>query len=70
MDRRTLLAGAVGLLAAPLVAGAQPANKLARVGILYFATSAFRPDTDPSDRAYVAGLRDHGYVVGQNVVIE
>jgi ABC transporter substrate binding protein len=38
--------------------------------MLYGASPAFRPDTDPSDRAIAAGLRDHGYVVGQNVVVE
>ena len=60
----------LALLAAPLVAGAQPANKLPRVGILYGASPAFHPDADPADRAFATGLRAHGYVIGQNVAIE
>jgi putative ABC transport system substrate-binding protein len=57
-------------LLAPLAAGAQPPGKPARLGILYGASPAFAPDTDYFDRGVVVGLRDHGYVVGQNLVIE
>ncbi len=34
MDRRTFIAGTLSLLAAPLAAGAQPAPKLAQIGLL------------------------------------
>ena len=60
----------LALFAAPLTLEAQQAGKPARIGILWGATPAFRPDTDPSDRALVAGLQAHGYVIGQNVAIE
>jgi putative ABC transport system substrate-binding protein len=70
MERRALLGGMLSVAATPLVARGQPAGKPARLGILYAASPAFRPETDPDDRALVAGLRDQGYTVGQNVVIE
>jgi len=57
-------------LATPLPVRAQPAIKPARIGILYGASPAFAPETEYFDRGIVAGLRDHGYVVGQNVEIE
>src|SRR5215470_10346018 len=60
----------LALLAAPLAADAQqPAGKVYRVGILY-ASTGFDPDADPTERALIDGLREHGYVVGQNLVIE
>src|SRR5262245_42959337 len=67
MDRRTFL-GTVGIaLTAPLAAEAQPVPKVARIGYL----SVTSPD---ADKIYLAafrqGLREHGYVEGDNVVIE
>jgi len=67
MDRRAFfgtLAG--GLLAAPLAAGAQQADKIARIGYLSLdgATSA------GTREAFLQGLRDLGYVEGRNVVIQ
>jgi putative ABC transport system substrate-binding protein len=60
----------LALLAAPLAAEAQqPAGKVYRIGILYMSTG-FDPDADPTERALIDGLREHGYVVGQNLVIE
>ena len=64
-----LLVLALGLLAAPLAVGAQPPGKVWRIGILY-ASTGFDPSADPTKRALVDGLREHGYVVGQNLVIE
>lgn len=64
MDRRTLLAGAVGLLAAPLAVNAQPAAKTYRVGLL-------AGGSPPSHRAPLTeALRELGYVEGQNLLIE
>ncbi len=60
----------IGLLVAPLVAEAQSSGKVYRIGILYAASPEFNPNADPTDRALVDGLREHGYVVGQNLVIE
>jgi putative ABC transport system substrate-binding protein len=57
-------------LTAPLAVGAQQPAKPARLRILYGSTPAFDPVSDTSDRAIVQGLRENGYVVGQNVVIE
>jgi putative ABC transport system substrate-binding protein len=68
MERRTFLGVITGaLLAAPLVAGAQQAGKVPRIGFL----SA----TSPSDRprlldAFRQGLRELGWVEGQNIVID
>ena len=55
---------ALGVLAAPLAADAQPAGKVPRIGIL-------NPGSPSSihDRLR-EGLRDLGYVEGQNLVIE
>src|SRR5262245_312491 len=60
----------LALLAAPLAANAQqPAGKVYRIGILY-ASTGFDPNADPTERALIDGLREHGYVVGQNLLIE
>jgi len=64
--RRFVFTAAVGVLAAPLAAEAQPmAGKVWRIG--YVAPPA-GPNamTDP----FVRGLRDGGYVEGRNVIIE
>ncbi len=61
----TLVALACGLLAAPLAAAQQPA-RVRRIGYLGFA-----PSMSPHlVEAFRRGLRDLGYVEGQNVVIE
>src|SRR5215471_1375338 len=65
MDRRTFLAGTGAvLLAGPLVAKAQQAKEVPRIG--YLLPNASRP----TNEAFWAGLRDLGYVEGQNVTIE
>jgi putative ABC transport system substrate-binding protein len=55
----------LGLLAAPLVAAAQPARKVYRIGFL----RAGQPPTAWVE-AFQQGLRERGYVEGQNIVIE
>jgi putative tryptophan/tyrosine transport system substrate-binding protein len=52
------------LVAAPLDARAQPAGKIPRVG---YATSGIRSAIVD---AFERGLRESGYVIGQNVVVE
>jgi putative tryptophan/tyrosine transport system substrate-binding protein len=66
MDRRTWLVGPLGLLTAPLVAAAQPPVKVFRIGIL----TATRPQASHLWAAFFQGLRELGYVEGQNVIIE
>jgi ABC-type uncharacterized transport system substrate-binding protein len=55
---------AFGLLAAPLIAEAQPAGKTPRVGFLVMARN---PGVESS---FPRGLRDRGYVEGRDVIIE
>jgi putative ABC transport system substrate-binding protein len=74
MDRRAFIGTlAGGLLAAPLVAQAQP-GKVWRIGVLGFApTTADMVGPDPKSpaiNALVRGLRELGYVYGQPFVTE
>ncbi len=55
------------LLAGPLPAEAQQAGKVHRIGFLRFFPG---PPTTPIHIAFRQGLRELGYVEGQNVVIE
>ena len=65
MNRRAFLAtSAGGLLTAPLAAAAQqPRGKSARIGLLGDVPSFL-------DEAFRQGLRELGYIEGQNIVIE
>ena len=66
MDRRTFLAGTGAVvLAVPLAAQAQKPTKVYRIGFL-------RAGSPPTIwiEAFQQGLRERGYVNGQNVVIE
>ena len=56
----------ISLILAPFAAEAQQAGKVARLGVLLFGT----PATDPNLAAFVAGLRDLGYVEGRNLALE
>src|SRR5438128_3732404 len=70
MERRTFLATlAGGLLAAPLAAEAQPREKLPRVGYLS-PGSPSEPLRWRRLEAFRQGLRELGYVEGQNIAIE
>ena len=68
----TLLAGAAASF--PLTARAQQAARLYRVGWLFAAVplkDMGGPDpVDPVSRAFVHGLRDLGFIEGQNLVLE
>lgn len=72
-----IVALALGLLAAPLPSDAQQPGKVYRIG--YLAVSASGHETNPQRcpimgtplwQAWVEGLRERGYVPGQNLVIE
>ena len=56
-----------GLLAAPRTAGAQQAGKVPRIGWLGGPT---RESAEPFTREFQRGLKDLGWVEGQNIVIE
>ena len=62
--RFPLLILITAILGAPFVANAQQAGKIPRIGFL--ATSL----TNPNYEAFRQGLREVGYVEGQNIVIE
>src|SRR3984893_14014982 len=69
MDRLAfILTTAGGLLAAPLVAEAQQAGKVVRIGLLDYAASD--PASAARWKAFREQLRGLGYVEGQNVVFE
>jgi putative ABC transport system substrate-binding protein len=70
VDRRTFFAAVAGsLVAAPLAAGAQPASgKIPLIGLLDYST----PDAARLNwwTAFRQGLRELGYVEGQNIRFE
>ena len=68
MDRRAFLETLAGsVLAAPLTAGAQQTAKVSRIGFLTTCSlSESRMKLDASRQ----GLRQHGYLERQNIVIE
>jgi putative ABC transport system substrate-binding protein len=69
MERRTFLALVPGsLLAAPLIAQAQPAGKVWRIGVLSSGSPSARAVARID--AFKRGLRELGYVEGRNIVIE
>jgi putative ABC transport system substrate-binding protein len=67
MIRRSFLVALAAVLAGPRAAGAQPAGKIYRVGVLVLGSLAARPQQWEALRQ---GMRDHGYVPGQNLVLE
>ena len=68
MNRRTFISSVtLGLLAAPLAAEGQQARGIHRIGLLSPASAAAGL---PNLEALRAGLRELGYVEGQNIIIE
>jgi putative ABC transport system substrate-binding protein len=68
MDRRVFLMSLSGsLLAAPLAAEAQQKSQPPRIGYLGTSSPSLEPELV---KAFQAGLREHGYIEGQNIVVE
>ena len=66
MDRRAFISGiTLGLLAVPLAAGAQPAGKVYRIGVLLPLGV-----TPPILARFLGGMRDLGWVENQGFVAE
>jgi len=69
MDRRAFITGMTGgLLAAPLAAEAQQAERMPRIGIIVPVEPA--SPTEPNVAAFRQGMRSLGYVEGQNIAID
>jgi putative tryptophan/tyrosine transport system substrate-binding protein len=67
MDRRRfLMISLAAALPAPFGAGAQPTGKVPRMAFLTTTSPGGSPTTD----AFVRGLRELGYVEGQNLAVE
>src|SRR2546427_10929770 len=69
ISRRGFVGGSVALLTAPRAAEAQQAGKVYRVGWLA-QTEPKEPDVMKLHDALIEGLRTHGWIEGQNIVIE
>ena len=67
MNRRAFVTGLGAALTAPLVAGAQQAGKIPRIGVL---VSGLPPGEHPCVLAFRRGLTDLGYMEGRTHVLE
>jgi len=65
MHRRSFLVAVAILIAAPLVAEAQPAQRLSRVGVLAAGSAE-----EATNVAFFERMRELGYVEGQTVVFD
>src|SRR5262249_22791866 len=70
MKRRQLIALIAGTVAWPRVARAQLARKVWRIGVLVGSNFATEPDRARYWNAFIEGLREHGYVEDQNIILE
>ena len=58
---------ALGALAAPIISWAQPAARIPRIGVLHPGAPA---TSSHFAAAFTEGLRELGYLEGQNIVVE
>ena len=70
MRRRDFIVVVSGAAAWPLAAPAQQAAKIPRIGILSPSRSEDASPNRVTLQAFVAGMREFGYVDGQNITIE
>ena len=68
--RANAFAFAIAMAFAPLGAGAQAQAGTARIGFLSFFPAPTAANPDPNEAGFRQGLREGGYVEGQNIVIE
>jgi ABC-type uncharacterized transport system substrate-binding protein len=64
--RASLCTASMSLLAAPRAVEAQTAGKVPTIGLLFPASEAA---SRTQDEAFRQGLREHGYVEGQNLMV-
>jgi putative tryptophan/tyrosine transport system substrate-binding protein len=69
MNRRAFVSGLATVLAAPLAAEAQQAGGVSRVGALYQGEPS-APISLSFRESFTRGLREEGYVEGENITIE
>ena len=65
-DRRRLLIGFGFLLASPFIGPGAAAGKVPRIGFLYRGS----PGPSQETHAFQRGLRELGYIEGQNIAVE
>jgi len=72
MSRRTILVAVGALMSLPVAAEAQRAAKVPRVGWLGGGggLSGTEHRKSPQFKAFTEALREHGYIVGQNVLVD
>jgi putative ABC transport system substrate-binding protein len=69
MRRRDFIAAFAGAVVCSIGARAQQPKKIARIGFL-ITPSLESPETRTILNAFYQGLREHGYIDGQNVIVE
>src|SRR2546425_858805 len=67
IDRRCFLSGLLGILVGPLALEAQPPTKIYRLGLI---GGGWPATGGPLVAVFRQGLRDLGWLDGQNIVIE
>jgi putative ABC transport system substrate-binding protein len=67
IGRRTFFSVGIGLLIAPLAAGAQETRKIPKVGFLFSNSVG---GSSPAAEAFENGMRERGWIKGENVAVE
>ena len=69
MRRREFISALVGATVRPLAARAEQPKKVPRIGFLATGSLEFSEGRAPLN-AFYQGLREHGYIDGDNVIVE